>query len=32
MVVLHSFIKKSQKTSDKELKIAGNRLKEVKNG
>ncbi|WP_330873124.1 hypothetical protein [Turicimonas muris] len=25
-------MKKSQKTSDKELKIAGNRLKEVKNG
>jgi phage-related protein len=30
VIVLHSFIKKSQKTPKNELKIAGNRLKEVK--
>lgn len=30
VVVLHSFIKKSQKIPNKELKIARNRLKEVK--
>ncbi|MBW1855424.1 MAG: type II toxin-antitoxin system RelE/ParE family toxin [Deltaproteobacteria bacterium] len=28
--ILHSFIKKSQKTPKKEMKIAGKRLKEVK--
>ena len=32
IVVLHSFIKKSQKTPDKELKIARKRLKEISNG
>lgn len=31
IVVLHSFIKKTQKTPDNELKIAMSRLKEVKN-
>ncbi|MDD2467927.1 MAG: type II toxin-antitoxin system RelE/ParE family toxin [Desulfobulbus sp.] len=30
VVILHSFIKKSQKTPKKEMKIARNRLKEVK--
>jgi len=31
IVMLHSFIKKSQKTPKKELQIALNRLKEIKN-
>ena len=30
VIILHSFIKKSQKTPKKEMKIAGKRLKEVK--
>ena len=30
VIILHSFIKKSQKTPKKEMKIARNRLKEVK--
>jgi len=30
VVILHSFIKKSQKTPNKEMKIARKRLKEVK--
>jgi phage-related protein len=32
IVILHSFIKKTQATPDKELKIARKRLKEVKHG
>lgn len=31
IVMLHSFVKKTQKTSPRELRIAENRLKEVKN-
>ena len=30
VIILHSFIKKSQKTPKKEMKIASKRLKEVK--
>jgi phage-related protein len=32
LVVLHSFIKKTQDTPDKELALARKRLKEVRNG
>lgn len=32
VVVLYAFIKKSQETSDRELKLARKRLKEVSNG
>jgi phage-related protein len=32
IVVLHSFIKKTQDTPDKELALARKRLKEVRNG
>ena len=32
VVVLHSFIKKTQQTPDRELKLARKRLKEVQNG
>ena len=32
IVILHGFIKKTQKTPDKELKIARKRLKEVQHG
>ena len=32
VVVLHSFIKKSQETPDRELKLARKRMKEVANG
>src|SRR5215212_11781069 len=32
IVVLHAFVKKSQQTSDRELKLARKRLKEVING
>jgi phage-related protein len=32
VVVLHAFIKKSQQTPERELKLARKRLKEVKNG
>ena len=32
VVVLHSFIKKSQETPDRELKLARKRMKEVSNG
>ena len=32
IVVLHSFIKKTQETPDKELALARRRLKEVRNG
>ena len=32
IVVLHSFIKKTQETPDKELALARKRLKEVRNG
>lgn len=32
VVVLHSFIKKSQETPDRELKLARKRMKEVLNG
>ena len=31
IVMLHSFIKKTQKTPEKELKIAKQRMKEIKN-
>jgi phage-related protein len=31
IVMLHSFIKKTQKTPEKELKLAKKRLKELKN-
>ena len=31
IVILHSFVKKTQKTPDRELKLARKRLKEVKN-
>jgi len=31
IVMLHSFIKKAQKTPEKELKIAKQRMKEIKN-
>ncbi|MEI8188631.1 MAG: type II toxin-antitoxin system RelE/ParE family toxin [candidate division NC10 bacterium] len=31
-VVLHAFVKKSQQTSDRELKLARKRLKEVRSG
>lgn len=32
VIVLHAFVKKTQKTPLRELKIAKKRLKEVKNG
>ena len=32
IVILHSFIKKTQQTPDRELKTARSRLKDVKNG
>ena len=32
VVVLHAFIKKSQETPDRELKLARKRIKEVSNG
>lgn len=32
LVVLHSFVKKTQSTPERELKIAWKRMKEVKNG
>jgi phage-related protein len=32
IVILHGFIKKSQETPDKELRIARKRLKEIQNG
>lgn len=32
VVVLHAFIKKTQQTPDKELKLARNRLKELQHG
>ena len=32
IVVLHSFIKKSQQTPDRELKLARKRIKEINNG
>lgn len=32
VVILHSFIKKSQQTSDRELKLARKRMKEILNG
>ena len=32
IVVLHSFIKKSQQTPDRELKLARKRIKEITNG
>ena len=32
IVVLHAFIKKSQQTPDRELKLARNRLKELQGG
>ncbi|VWD00271.1 bacteriophage protein [Burkholderia lata] len=32
IVVLHSFVKKTQETPDSELRIARNRMKEVHNG
>jgi phage-related protein len=32
VIILHAFIKKSQQTPDKELKLARNRLKEVLHG
>jgi len=32
VVVLHAFVKKSQQTPERELKLARKRLKEVKNG
>ena len=32
VVVLHAFIKKTQQTPDRELKLARKRLKELKNG
>jgi phage-related protein len=32
VIVLHAFIKKSQQTPDRELKLARRRLKEVQNG
>ncbi|HOB62388.1 MAG TPA: type II toxin-antitoxin system RelE/ParE family toxin [Candidatus Competibacteraceae bacterium] len=32
VVVLHAFVKKSQQTPDKEVKLARKRLKEVSNG
>jgi hypothetical protein len=32
VVVLHAFIKKSQETPDRELKLARKRMKEVSNG
>lgn len=32
LVVLHSFVKKTQATPEKELRIARQRMKEVKNG
>jgi phage-related protein len=31
IVMLHSFVKKTQKTPDKELKLAKQRMKEIKN-
>jgi phage-related protein len=31
-VVVHAFIKKTQKTPEKELKLARKRVKELKNG
>jgi phage-related protein len=32
VVVLHTFIKKTQQMPDRELKLARKRLKEIKNG
>jgi len=32
IVVLHAFIKKSQQTPERELKLARKRLKEIQNG
>lgn len=32
IVMLHSFVKKSQKTSPREMRIAETRMKEIKNG
>lgn len=32
VVVLHAFVKKSQQTPERELKLARKRLKEIKNG
>lgn len=32
IIILHSFIKKTQKTPDRELKTARKRLKEIKHG
>lgn len=32
VVVLHQFVKKSEKTPKRELKIAQNRMKEIRNG
>jgi len=32
VVVLHAFIKKTQQTPDRELKLARRRLKELQNG
>jgi phage-related protein len=32
VIVLHAFIKKSQQTPDREVKIARKRLKEIQNG
>ena len=32
VVVLHAFIKKTQQTPDRELKVARKRLKEIQNG
>jgi phage-related protein len=32
VIVLHAFIKKSQQTPDREIKLARKRLKEIKNG
>jgi phage-related protein len=31
IVMLHSFVKKTQKTPDKELKLAKQRMREIKN-
>lgn len=32
VVILHAFIKKSRRTSERDLKIANNRMREVQNG
>ena len=32
IVMLHQFVKKTEKTPNKEIKIARNRMKEIKNG